>query len=129
LVENMIITDKILARTRVFQQKTWKKTWKMKKLLPVDDDYLLLDYYYFVVWRASCTKRVKRDYFYLDYSFLGSARLLILTSMRLSRRSGTWKFEPEVWTIGVLQTIPFPALGATLGPRGGAADAKKRDFP
>ena len=62
----------------------------------VDDDYLLLDYYYEVVWRASRTKRVKRDYFYLDYSFLGSAQLLILTSMRLSRRSGTWKFEPEV---------------------------------
>ena len=102
---------------------------KMKKLLPVDDDYLLLDYYYFVVWRAFCTKRVKRDYFYLDYSFWGSARLPILTSMRLSRRSGTWKIEPEVWTIGVLQTIPFPALGATSGPRGGAADAKKRNSP
>ena len=54
----------------------------MNKLLPVDDDYLLLDYYYYVVWGASCTKRVKRDYFYLDYSFLGSARLLILTGMR-----------------------------------------------
>ena len=68
----------------------------MKKLLPVDDDYLLLDYYYFVVWRASCTKRVKRDYFYLDYSFLGSARLLVLTGMRLSRRAVTWKFQPEI---------------------------------
>jgi len=55
---------------------------KRQKLLPVDHDYLLLDYYYYVVWSASCTKRVKRDYFYLDYSFLGSARLLILTGMR-----------------------------------------------
>ena len=54
----------------------------MKKLLPVDSDYLLLDYFYFIVWRASCTKRVKQDYFYLDYSFLGSAWLLILSSMR-----------------------------------------------
>ena len=92
----MIITDEILARRLVFQHSQGSNWKKMKKLLPVDDDYLLLDYYYFVVWRASCTKRVKRDYFYLDYSFLGSARLLILTSMRLSRRSGTWKFEPEV---------------------------------
>ena len=65
---------------------------QVQKVLPVDDDYLLLDYYYYVVWGASCTKRVKRDYFYLDYSFLGSARLLILTGMRLSKRS-------EVWTI------------------------------
>ena len=96
LVENMIITDEIIARRLVFSTKNCKDNIKMKKLLPVNDDYLLLDYYYFVVWRASCTKRVKRDYFYLDYSFLGSARLLILTSMRLSRRSGTWKFEPEV---------------------------------
>ena len=58
------------------------KPEKMKKLLPVDDDDLLLDYYYYVVWGASCAKRVKRDYFYLDYSFLGSARLLILIGMR-----------------------------------------------
>ena len=96
LVENTIITDEILAQRLVFQHSQGSNCKIMKKLLPVDDDYLLLDYYYFVVWRASCTKRVKRDYFYLDYSFLGSARLLILTSMRLSRRSGTWKFEPEV---------------------------------
>ena len=78
----MIITDRILARRLVFQQKAEQKHKKIQKLLPVDDDYLLLDYYYFVVWRASCTKRVKRDYFYLDYSFLGSAWLLILSSMR-----------------------------------------------
>ena len=96
LVENMIITDEILARRLVFQHSQGSNWNKMKKLLPVDDDYLLLDYYYEAVWRAPRTKRVKRDYFYLDYSFLGSARLLILTSMRLSRRSGTWKFEPEV---------------------------------
>ena len=68
----------------------------MKKLPPVDDDYLLLDYYYYVVWGASCTKRVERDYLYLDYSFLCSAWLLILTGMRLSRRS-------EVWTISEFQ--------------------------
>ena len=82
LVENIIITDEILARRLVFQQKAEQKHKKIQKLLPVDDDYLLLDYYYYVVWGASCTKRVKRDYFYLDYSFLGSARLLILIGMR-----------------------------------------------
>ena len=87
----MFLPEGLFFNTRKAQTGT-----KIEKLLPVDDDYLLLDYYYDVVWRASCTKRVKRDYFYLDYSFLGSARLLILTSMRLSRRSGTWKFEPEV---------------------------------
>ena len=92
LVENISITDEFLAQRRAFQQQIGKHAKQMKKLLPVDDDYLLLDYYYFVVWRASCTKRVKRDYFYLDYSFLGSARLLLLTGMGLSRRS-------EVWTI------------------------------
>ena len=81
LVEHMIITDEILARMLVFQQQPGKLK-QMQKLLPVDDDYLLLDYYYYVVWDVSCTKRVKRDYFYLDYSFLGSARLLILTGMR-----------------------------------------------
>ena len=65
----------------------------MKKLLPVDSDYLLLDYYYFIVWRASCTKRVKRDYFYLDYSFSGSAWLLILSSMRSFQ--AIW--DLEIW--------------------------------
>ena len=65
----------------------------MNKLLPVDSDYLLLDYYYFIVWRASCTKRVKRDYFYLDYSFLGSAWLLILSSMRSFQ--AIW--DLEIW--------------------------------
>ena len=54
----------------------------VRKLLSVDDDYTLLDYFYFVVRSASCPKRVKQDYFYLDYSFLGSVQLLILTSMR-----------------------------------------------
>ena len=38
-------------------------------------------YFYFVVRSASCTERVKQDYFYLDYSFLGSVQLLILISM------------------------------------------------
>ena len=81
-IENMTITDEIIAWRAVRQWTHETKVRKMQNLLPVDDDYLLADYYYYVVWSASFTKRVKREYFYLDYSFLDSARLLILTSMR-----------------------------------------------
>ena len=62
---------------------------------PVDCDYLLFDYCYYVVWHTSCTKRVKRDYFYLDYSFLVPRRLLILISMRVSRRPGIRILAPQ----------------------------------
>ena len=57
----------------------------------VDDDYLLLDYYYLIGWRYSCTKRVKRDYDYLDYLFLDSWGVLILSSLRLFGRCGIRK--------------------------------------
>ena len=81
-VESVIFTDRILAQRFVFQQKTERTLKHMKKLLPVDYDYLLLDYFYFVVRGGSCTKRVKQRFRLLDYSFLGSAWLLILSSMR-----------------------------------------------
>ena len=63
LIENMITTGQILARRVVFQQTTEQEMKKFQKLLPVDYDYLLLDYYYYVVWGAFCKKRANRDYF------------------------------------------------------------------
>ena len=47
----------------------------------VDDDYLLENYFYAVVWRASWIKRVLRDYDYLDYSVLGWWLQTILSGM------------------------------------------------
>ena len=52
--------------------------------LSIKDDYLLLDYYYGVVWRASRRKRMQRDYDYLDYFVSAPWSGLILSSMRLS---------------------------------------------
>ena len=61
-------------------------------LVPVEDDYLLLDYYYGVVWRASLRKRVQRDYDYLDYFVSASPSGLILSSML---HSGHKNLSPE----------------------------------
>ena len=58
----------------------------LKLLLSVDYDYLLLDYYYGVVWRASWRKRVQQDYDYLDYFVSASRSEPILTSMCPSGR-------------------------------------------
>ena len=61
-------------------------------LLSVGDDYLLPDYYYAVVWRASRRKRVMRDYDYLDYFVSASRARPILTSVRPSGRARlSWK--------------------------------------
>ena len=78
----MIITDEILARRLVFQHSQGSNWKNMKKLSPVDDDYLLENYFYAVFWRASWIKRVLRDYDYLDYSVLGWWLQTILSGMR-----------------------------------------------
>ena len=55
----------------------------------VEDDYLLVEYYYGVVWRASQRKRVQRDYDYLDYFVSALRPGLILTSGRPSGRDNS----------------------------------------